>query len=84
MKEEEEAAGGEQQCNEEKEEILRLLKGWRTSETSTIVRWAWADDIDEERERQEEPAEESEESKLEAHECRAGGPEEPRREAGRA
>ena len=29
---------GEQQLNEEKEDILRLLRGWRTSETSPTVR----------------------------------------------
>ena len=75
---EEEAADCEQQRNEEKEEIQRLLRGWRTRETSPIVRWAWADYIDEEHERQEEPEEEIEERKLEAQVCRAGGAAEPR------
>ena len=77
---EEEAAEGEQQHNEEKEENQRLLRGWQERETSTTVRWAWADYVDEE----QEPAEESEEKKLEAHRCRAGGAVEPRGEGGRA
>ena len=38
---------GEQQLNEEKEEILRLLRGWQDRETSSVVRGAWADDIGE-------------------------------------
>ena len=56
-----ETAEGEQHRSEEQDEILRLLRGWQERETGFVVRWAWADDIGEERERQEEPEEESEE-----------------------
>ena len=42
----------EQQRNEEREEMLKLLRGWQEKETGPVVRWAWADDINE---RQEEP-----------------------------
>ena len=49
---------GEQQCNEEKEEILKFLRGWQEKETSPIVRWAWADESTEEESNQEEVREE--------------------------
>ena len=49
-----EMAEGEQQCNEEKEEILKLLRGWQERETSPIVRWAWADESTEEESNKEE------------------------------
>ena len=65
-----ETVEGEQQLNEEKEEILRLLRGWQDRETSPVVRGAWADDIGEEHERQEELEEESVEKELEAQACR--------------
>ena len=45
---------GEQQRNEEKEEILKLLRGWQERETSPVVRWAWADESTEEESNQEE------------------------------
>ena len=60
-----EMAEGEQQCNEEKEEILKLLRGWQERETSPIVRWAWADESTEEESNQEEVREESGEEKKE-------------------
>ena len=50
--EEGEMAEGEQQCNEEKEDILKLLRGWQERETSPIVRWAWADESTEEQSNQ--------------------------------
>ena len=74
---EEEAAEGEQQRNEKKKEIPMLLRGWQEMETSAVVRWAWADDIGEEHESQEDPEEESEDRRLEAQGCQAGGAEEP-------
>ena len=49
---------GEQQYNEEKEEILKFLRGWQEKETSPIVRWAWADESTEEESNQEEVREE--------------------------
>ena len=45
--------------NEEKEEILKLLRGWQEKETSPIVRWALADESTEEERNQEEVREES-------------------------
>ena len=54
---EEQAAEGEQQRNEEKEEILRLLRGWQEKETSPIMRWAWADESTEEEESNQEERE---------------------------
>ena len=44
--------------NEEKEEILKLLRGWQEEETSPIVRWALADECTEEESNQEEVREE--------------------------
>ena len=61
---------GQQQLNEEKEEILRMLRRWQDRETSPVVRRAWADDIGEEHEKQEELEEESVEKELEAQACR--------------
>ena len=55
----EEIAEGEQQRNEEREEILKLLRGWQEKETSPFVRWAWADESTEEESNQEEVMEES-------------------------
>ena len=54
--------------NEEKEEILKLLRGWQEKETNPIVRWALADESTEEESNQEEVREESgeEEKKPEA------------------
>ena len=43
-----EMAEGEQQRIEEKEEILKLLRGWQERKTSPIVRWAWTDENTEE------------------------------------
>ena len=60
-----EMAEGEQQCNEEKEEILKLLRGWQEKETSPIVRWALADESAEEEINQEEVREGSGEEKKE-------------------
>ena len=57
---EEQAAEGEQQRNEEKEEILKLLKGWQEKETSPIMRWAWADESTEEESNQENGEEKKE------------------------
>ena len=51
---------GEQQRNEEKEEILKLLRGWQERETSPVVRWAWADESTEEESNQEEEEEKKE------------------------
>ena len=51
--EEERWPEGEQQCSEEKQEILKLLRGWQEKETSPIVRWAWADESTEEESNQE-------------------------------
>ena len=45
--------------NEEKEEILKLLRGWQEEETSPIVRWALADENTEGESNQEEVREES-------------------------
>ena len=56
---EEEAAKGKQQRNEENEENLRFLGEWQGSETSPIVRCAWADENTEEENKQEEGREES-------------------------
>ena len=53
-----EIAEGEQQHNEEKEDILRFLRGWPLDGQGR-------------HERQEEPEEESEEKKLVAQECRS-------------
>ena len=53
----EDMAEGEQQRNEEKEEILKLLRGWQEKETSPIVRWAWADESTETESRQEDKRE---------------------------
>ena len=41
----------EQQRNEEKEEILKLLRGWQQREASPVVRWAWVDDKRSQREK---------------------------------
>ena len=60
-----EMAEGEQQRNEEKEEILKLLRGWQEKETSPIVRWALADESAEEEINQEEVREGSGEEKKE-------------------
>ena len=54
-----------QQCSEEKEEIVKLLRGWQDRETSPIVRWALADESTEEEINQEEVREESGEEKKE-------------------
>ena len=54
-----EMAEGKQQRNEEKEEILKLLRGWQEKETSPIMRWAWADESTEEESNLEEVREES-------------------------
>ena len=53
-----EMSEGEQQRNEEKEEILKLLRGWQEKETSPIMRWAWADESTEEESNLEEVREE--------------------------
>ena len=58
-----EMAEGEQERNEEKEEILKLLRGWQEKETSPIVRWALADESAEEEINQEEVREGSGEEK---------------------
>ena len=58
-----EMAEGERQRNEEKEEILKLLRGWQERETSPIVRWAWVDESTEEESNQEEVREEKPEKK---------------------
>ena len=46
-------AESKQQRNEEREEILKLLRGWQEKETSPIMRWAWADESTEEESNQE-------------------------------
>ena len=57
---EEQAAEGEQQRNEEKEEILKLLRGWQEKETSPIMRWAWVDESTEDESNQENGEEKKE------------------------
>ena len=46
--------------NEEKEEILKLLRGWEEKKTSPIVRWALADESTEEESNQENGEEKKE------------------------
>ena len=79
---EEEATEGEQQRNEERGENLRLLKGWRESETSAIVRWEGRSTSTKKGKRSHRKK--VRRKKQKAHGCRAGGAEEPRGEGGRA
>ena len=79
---EEEMAEGEQQRNEEKEEILKLLRGWQEMETSPIMRWAWADESTEGESNQEnEDDREDDEGEEDKEEQETAG--ERQQEAGR-
>ena len=86
---EEEVAQGEQHCNEEKEEILRLLREWQEKETSPIVRWALTNESTEEESNQEKTqrtrwadCEDDEEKEEEEQETGREGQEEVERKKG--
>ena len=55
--------------NEEKEEILKLLRGWEEKKTSPIVRWALADESTEEESNQENGEEKKETQGMKWADC---------------